>query len=237
METNRFIPEKYCFLSGSGLKIIAVISMLIDHCAATFLADSDIAVFSVEGYTLTLYWLLRYIGRLAFPIFCFLIVEGFVHTSDRKKYGRNLLLFAFASEIPWNLWHSGTLLNSKQNVFFTLFLGYLGLCVIEKFGGVKRVLFLLALLAASLLLRADYGHVGYEFILLLYLLRKDRGIQAVVGSCILPTRLFAGMAFIPINLYNGQRGFICGRWKYAFYLFYPAHILLLYFIKAHTIGY
>ena len=167
--------------------------------------------------------MMRLVGRLAFPIFAFLIVEGFLRTRSRVRYGRNLLIFALLSELPWNLIHSGTWHYPSQNVFFTLLLGYLGLCALEYFKDDSRRLLasLLGLLVASVLMRADYGCSGYGFILLLYVLREKRILQAIIGSCVLGSRWIAGLAFIPINMYNGERGFVKGPVaKYLFYLLY-----------------
>ncbi|MBQ8467912.1 MAG: hypothetical protein IJ546_09510 [Prevotella sp.] len=128
--------QRFKILSGSGLKIVAVVTMLIDHLALyLWRVDPDMwePLFTIGHHTLTPYLLLRGIGRLAFPIFAFLIVEGYQHTRDRWRYGRNLLVFALLSELPWNLVHTGTWHYSHQNVFFTLFLGYLGICVIEHY--------------------------------------------------------------------------------------------------------
>lgn len=225
-------------LSGSGLKLLAVLSMLTDHLAAFYLYNMPAmqdAWFSIGHRAITPYLLMRLVGRVAFPIFAFLLVEGFVHTHDRRRYGTNLFVFALLSEIPWNLVHSGTWSFPSQNVFFTLLLGYLGLCALEHFEGVpkKQTLSLLGLLVVSVLLRADYGCSGYGFILLLYVLRQQKLLQAVIGSCMLGSRWQAGLAFIPISMYNGERGFVKGTFaKYAFYIFYPLHLLVIYCLRA-----
>lgn len=227
---------KLRILSGSHLKLLAVLSMLADHLAVFYWYDMpwcQTALFSIGQHAVTPYMLLRMVGRIAFPLFAFLIVEGFLHTRSRKRYGINLAVFAILSEIPWNLVHTGTLLCPRQNVFFTLLLGYLGLCAIEYFKGRKgtMVAALLGLFAVSYFLRADYGCFGYGFILLLYALREQRILQAVIGCCVLPSRWIAGLAFIPINMYNGERGFVRGPiWKYAFYLFYPLHLLVIWWL-------
>ena len=81
---------------------------------------------------------------------------------------------------------------------------------------------------------ADYGCSGFAFILLLYVLREKKLEQAVIGSGVLSSRWIAGLAFIPINMYNGRRGFIRGKFaKYLFYAIYPIHMLLFYFLKYH----
>ena len=234
------IPEKYRVLSGSVLKCIALVTMIIDHVAVVLLKNSGIVLFGTGDGAFTLYTLMRKIGRLAFPLYCFLLVEGFLHTQDRKRYGANLLLFALISEIPWNLEHTGTLFYPAQNVFFTLFLGYLGLCCIEALKDRPReqLASLLMLFLAALWLKADYGVTGFGFILLLYVLRERKILQAVLGCCFLSSTWVGGLAFIPINLYNGERGFVRGKvLKYAFYAAYPLHILILYWIRKNTIGY
>lgn len=133
MET---IGNRWAVLSGSWLKVLAMLTMLIDHLGAFyFICNPQFfqPLITIGHHHVTLYFLIRLVGRMAFPIFAFLIVEGFLHTRDRVKYGRNLLLFAFLSEVPWNLVHSGTWHYGSQNVMFTLFLGFLGLCAIEYY--------------------------------------------------------------------------------------------------------
>jgi len=225
------------WLSGSGLKLLAMALMIIDHTAGFYLRAFPAFVepmFTLGHHGISWYFICRCIGRIGFPIFAFLIVEGFLHTHDRKKYGLNLLIFALVSEVPWNLVHSGTWHHPTQNVLFTLLLGYLGLCALEYYAEdkLRLALALIGLLVVSVVLHADYGCNGYAFILFLYALRQNRLVQAVIGCGILGSRWMGGLAFIPINMYNGQRGFIQGRWaKYIFYVFYPAHLLILYFMQ------
>lgn len=238
--TNAIISEKYRILSGSALKCIALFTMIIDHVGLHLLRGSNIVLLRTGNGVLTLDFFMRKVGRLSFPIYCFLLVEGFLHTRDRKNYGRNLLLFALISEIPWNLEHTGTLYYSVQNVFFTLFLGYVGLCCFEGLRERPRqqLAALLILVLVVLNLKADYGIAGFGLILLLYILREQKIMQAVLGTCFLSSTWVGGLAFIPINLYNGERGFIRGRvLKYLFYAAYPLHILVIYLIKKRTIGY
>lgn len=232
METQK----KYQCLSGSVLKTLAVVAMIIDHIASLLLYDDtwklDMSVEQVDN----LYFVMRLIGRLAFPLFAFLLVEGFEHTSDRKKYAIRLLAFALLSEIPWDLSHFNSLFYvHSQNVFFTLFLGYLGLCALEdleKRQDKKNILWLLGLLLASIVLNADFSWSGFGFILVLWLLRKLPLQRAIIGCCFLASGWRAGLAFIPISLYNNKRGFIKGTWlKLLFYAIYPLHLLILYLIK------
>ncbi len=229
--------NKFRILSGSLLKTIALVAMIIDHIAAVFFRDSNIILLNIANHKLSLYARMRLIGRIAFPVYSFLLVEGFIHTRDRKKYGYRLFIFALISEIPWNLMHNNSLFYNKQNVFFTLLLGYLGLCRIEKLEQTEykdrnSVYLLLLLLLCSFIANADYGCTGFAFILFLYICRFNRLLQAVIGSCILPSKWKAGLAFIPIALYNGKRGYINNRAKeLLFYAVYPVHLLLLWLIK------
>ena len=103
--STSFMPEKLRILSGSALKMLAMAIMLIDHTASFLLRHYPPAIapwFQIGSTTYSLYRVMRDVGRAAFPIFCFLLVEGFLHTHNRFKYGRNLLIFACISEIPWN---------------------------------------------------------------------------------------------------------------------------------------
>lgn len=132
-------------ISGSTVKIVAVLTMLIDHTAAVVLTRQIFASGYIEAIiggqnsfqnwiaqNNSLYYantIMRSIGRLGFPIFCFLLVEGFQRSRDVRKYALRLGVFALISEIPFDLaitgkwWHLG-----YQNVYFTLFLGLLALC-------------------------------------------------------------------------------------------------------------
>lgn len=138
-------------ISGSTLKLIAIITMLIDHTAATIvnrmlqansgmLNTSDaqaIQDFLNDNVMLiSLNAIMRSIGRIAFPIFCFLLIEGFQHTRNRRNYGIRLAIFALISEIPFDLAFEGTIFEyGHQNVFFTLLIGLL---VMEGFRMIKE---------------------------------------------------------------------------------------------------
>ena len=232
--------QKMKILDGSALKLIAMLTMLIDHTAAVLVRYMDVPPITVLGHAVHLYTVMRVIGRLSFPIYAFLLVEGFLHTSSPRKYARDLLIFALISEIPWNLEHTGRLFYGQQNVLFTLLFGLLGIWVIRDLQQDRRrqALSLLGLLAASILFRADYGCAGFGFIVLLYLLREKPLFRAVVGTCFFSGTWYAGLAFLPIAMYNGRRGFIRGKaMKYAFYVFYPLHLFVLYALRKMTIGY
>ena len=242
MESS-LIPDSYKKLSGSASKVIAVITMFIDHIGAYFPRQMSRILFPVGGGSLRLYTVLRFIGRLSFPLFCFLLVEGFLHTHDRQKYGIRLLLFALVTEPFWNLVHSGTWRYESQNALFTLLFGFLALCLAERLeqgrgNRLQNAVLLISLLILAVVFKADYGCAGFGFVLMLYLLRKQPLFRAVTGSCILSSRWQAGLAFIPIAFYNGKRGFLHGRAaSLCFYAIYPIQMILFYIIKKNTIGF
>ena len=133
---NTLSQNSYECLSGSVLKVIAAVSMLIDHFAVTILANDPeafIPYFYFLDTPIGLYRLFRDFGRLAFPIFCFLMTEGFVHTKSRIRYARNLLFFALLSEIPFSIMMNDLGNFQKQNTLFTLLLGFLALWALERF--------------------------------------------------------------------------------------------------------
>lgn len=178
-------------LSGSALKMTAIITMLIDHIGAVVLAR---LLISGQGNTwiYQLYFVLRTIGRIAFPIFCFLLVEGFKHTGNHKKYALRLFVFALISEIPFDLALSSSILELEyQNVFFTLFIGLLtisGFHVVQEkveWTPFKRAAVLSVLLFAGMgaaqLLHTDYGAKGVMCIVALYIFRKIPGMQILAG--------------------------------------------------------
>lgn len=223
---------RFKILSGSVLKLLAMLAMLVDHAAYTFRYQFPVletALFSFNGTTITPYYLMRCIGRLAFPIFCFLIAEGIAHTKDVRKYGARLLVFAALSEIPFNLmmthnwWYMG-----RQNVFFTLCLGVLMVYIYENVRTQwKKWLCMVLVLAITVLLRPDYGVAGVVLVFVMHLFRQRVEVQTVLAYPLMG-RISALAAFVPIAMYNGKRGFIqSGVLKYVFYLFYPLHMLAL----------
>ena len=230
-------------LNGSWLKMIAILSMFIDHIGKYLLICSDSynePILTLFGTSVSAYSLTRTIGRLAFPIFCFLLIEGFIHTRNRRKYGLNLLAFAIISEIPWLLLHSGNWPFKSHNVMFTLLFGFLGMLAWEKYKSniAKQAMAIISLFVLAYIFKADYSWKGFAFIMMLYLLRErsKMPVAAIAGTGLLAKSplLTTGVltAFIPISLYNGERGFIKGNYaKYLFYVFYPSHLLLIYLIK------
>ena len=126
-------------ISGSTLKLIAIFTMLIDHIAATVILQ--MINNGIGGQTLIdIYWVMRSIGRMAFPVFCFLLVEGFKYTHSREKYAARMFIFALISEIPFDLAINNTVLEFKSNnVFFTLLLGLLAITVLDWLKSVDKI--------------------------------------------------------------------------------------------------
>ena len=240
-------------LTGNTLKLIAIFTMLIDHIGAAvieagILSSNDMArMMAILETERGMQWyladiVLRLIGRLAFPIFCFLLVEGFTHTGNEAKYARNLLLFALISEIPFALAFFGRLFfPGAQNVYFTLFLGVEMMCFLKKYAG-RPVIQGAAVAAAcglSVLLKSDYSYMGILMIASFYLLRNRRTTQLILAGILAAAEsltLFgaAALALIPIARYNGERGKL--RLKYFFYWFYPVHIMALYLLRCLLFG-
>lgn len=248
-------------ISGSTIKLIAIVSMLIDHIGAGILgrfvitsgylnaaASDDLNVMMrwvMENGTLYYtYSAMRMIGRLGFPIFCFLLVEGFQKTHDVRKYAMRLGIFALISEIPFDLCFNGKILEfSYQNVFFTLFLGLLTMIAFDWIAkkewaagaGLNRavkIVFSAAALAVGAgvahFLKTDYAATGVLCIMVLYLFRRKKPLQIAAGCVAFLWEVTAPLAFIPIGFYNGERGL---KMKYFFYAFYPVHLLLIWLVS------
>lgn len=245
-------------ISGYWLKMIAVITMLIDHTAASVLERMLMQMPAwgpINGTNWaswhTFYIVLRGIGRMAFPIYCFLLAEGFLYTRSRAKYALRLFVFALISEIPFDLALNGRLIVlSYNNVFFTLLLGLLTIMAVDYIkeklpleGDASRALYgrtvsrylltaavlFAGCVLAEFVLRCDYGATGVLAIFVLYVWRERRlmgfTIAVVVLGLLAGTLEFlALLMLIPMYFYNGTRG---KQVKYFFYAFYPAHLLIL----------
>ena len=196
--------------SGTALKTIACITMLVDHIGASCI-EAGILTPGLDAGTLSqdalsaypLYRLdmvLRFTGRLAFPLFCFLLVEGFVHTHNVKGYLGRLVLFGLLSEVPFDLAFFRTpFFPGAQNVYWTL----------------------------ALAANTDYNAIGVLIICALYLTRTNRKRQCLAGAALFLFELTAPLAFVLVWFYNGQRGACSPLQKKAFYRFYPVHLALL----------
>ncbi len=236
-------------LTGNVLKWIAILTMLIDHMAVALIENG---IFLSESISLTsqqwnwwrqVYWVMRYIGRLGFPLFCFLLVEGFYYTRNVKKYMLRLGIFALISEVPFDFALFRSVYHPLyQNVYFTLLIGVAVLCGLRRFSGAEvrnrilRVLCLFGGLVAASILRTDYDMYGVLLIVVLYLFRDRKILRDVAAGIVLLAsslvEITGLVAFVPMHLYNGQRG---RQMKYFFYIFYPAHLLILGLIARYWI--
>ncbi len=233
-------------LSSSALHILAMALMLCDHLWATLIPGS--------------LWL-TCIGRIAYPIFAFLLVEGYFHTRNLKKYVRRLLIGAVISEIPFNLMYSSSMFYPfHQNVLWTFLLGLWMIHRVEKAraSGVPWRIALAAIGSCLIgyllgtLTMVDYFGVGVLTVLLFYFLRGNRwwnylgqavglyylnfhllgGLEfEVLPGVFLPQQGLAILALIPIWLYRGRKGHSSRAFQYFCYGFYPVHMLLLYFLS------
>lgn len=243
------------FLTGSELKIIALVCMLIDHTACTVVNDlcheEIMAAVQTGNVTTeyTVYIVMRAIGRLAFPIYIFLLTEGLQHTRDQRMYFVRMLFFAGVSEIPFDLAmnlskqeiFAGKIIEfHSQNVFWTLSLGLLVMIGMETIQNTNWRLWIkviwnlgmtLAAMAAADLLHTDYGAIGVLAIVMMYLLRRKKMLAFSAAVIVLLAsswlEVFAFAACLPLAYYNGRRGW---KGKWLFYVFYPLHLLLLWLL-------
>ena len=237
-------PRRSFSFSGTALKTIACITMLVDHigasCIEAGILTPGLDVGTLSQDTLSAYPLyrldmvLRFTGRLAFPLFCFLLVEGFIHTHDVKRYVQRLVLFGLVSEVPFDLAFFRTpFAPQHQNVYWTLALGVLAMAGLKRFekpdgtASGKGLLCVGACALTAFLAGTDYHAIGVLIICTLYLTRADRKRQCLAGAVLFLFELTAPLAFVLVWFYNGQRGACSPLLKKAFYWFYPVHLLVL----------
>ncbi len=238
-------------MTSFALKWIAILSMLIDHLGASGLVP----------YSSPFYWVTRIIGRLAFPLFAFMVAEGFFYTKDFRKYLLRMVLFALISEVPFDLMVTHSFVDWRhQSVFVTFAIALLGLKLFDAFATRNQpLLSLVALLGTGLLAQAfhtDYGAFGVLLVFIFYRYRGEKrklvlwfslcvllyyGLQVVSA---IPNRFgmisnaiggFELFSLVPILLYNRLKGYASRFFQFAFYAFYPAHMLVLYLIVKNTV--
>lgn len=217
-------------LSQEGLKLIACVTMLIDHIGASLVPTL---------------WM-RVVGRIAFPIFCFLLAEGIHYTCNPRRYGLRLLTGAVLSEAPFELLFFDSLTLRHTSVMVTLLLGFLyGISQKKASGTWLKILLLLPFMLAASLLSTDYGGVGVALIGVFVLTREMKHslvIQTVcsailfglmnsfpifVGPFPIPIEMFALLSMVPIALYSGRKVTAGKAAQWGFYLFYPVHLAVL----------
>ena len=244
--------KKRAWFTGAQLKWLAIITMLIDHatavCLEPILLNTTVSFDNYEMLRMVsrIYTVLRCVGRFAFPVFCFLLVEGFYHTRNTANYMRNLVLFSLVSEIPFDLALYGKIWSwEHQNVFFTLAAGFGAIWIAEYFTfkslrdnlneGLYRAFAAASVVVIALVaefIHTDYGAAGVATIFVLYAMRNRPVISAVTAWIILGLTNVLEFYCFPfvgaVHFYNGERG---RQNKYFFYTFYPVHLLILAILK------
>ena len=210
-------------MTSFHLKIIALVTMIIDHIGVIFFPDILI---------------LRIIGRVSFILFAFMIVEGFFLTTNFKKYITKVGVWAILSEIPYDLaFHQKLFYFKDYNIFFSLFLALLGIFLVSKKTSIfSKIIIVLLFLSASYVLPIDYSWYGVATIFTFYFLRKKKpfdflSIQAlnmIASINVLIFQILAFIGFVPLIMYNGKQGKKTGN---VFYSFYAIHLLAFATIK------
>lgn len=236
-------------INAFELKIIAIIAMTLDHLSKI------IPSYTTLSYAILL--LMNSIGRITMPIMCFFVAEGFYHTRSLKKYFCRLFVFALVSQIPFylitlkelptNLWEfvNG---NMSFNAIYTLSMGLLALTIAKT--DRMNIIVKGILLAAAIMLtyKSDWHIYGVLWVLVFGVFRGDFKKQAISFAIISLFRcveiaLMENMLSVSVQIctllalpflyqYNGQQG---KKLKYGFYIFYPAHMLVLGFINLFNI--
>ncbi len=191
-----FIKKPFGGLTSNMLRILAMAFMICDHLWAKVVPGND--------------WM-TYLGRLTFPIFAFMISEGFIHTSNLKKYILRLLCFALISELPFNLFYGGNWFYPyHQNVLFTLLLGLLAITLIDKARKdktaksiVKAVLLMIPICLGAYIGFPDYGFWGFLTVVMFYLFRGFPFAWALqlIAMILMNLILFEGQQ-IPVELFG-----------------------------------
>nr|WP_106780804.1 TraX family protein [Lysinibacillus timonensis] len=221
-------------MTSTQLKYIAIILMFFDHLFAMFLDQS-----SLEGA------LSRIPGRVVAPIMCYLIAEGFFYTSNVHKYIKRLLIFSVISHFPYVLyfditWWRGT------SVFWSLTLGLVALAVVKNNKNPLYLKVLAVIVCCILAVPADWYYIGVLWIVFFGIFRGDIGKQllsfAVIGIFLHVVHSVYDYGWLWLNqlgmflavplllLYKGKQGRKSKFLKWGFYIFYPFHLLLLYYI-------
>ena len=235
-------------VSHEALKIIATVTMLLDHIGAVLVYSLYRAARAAGDYqtvnaVVPVYQTLRIIGRIAFPIYCFLLVEGYHHTKNKKKYAYRLAIGMLLAEIPFDLALSGAMDWTSSSVMVTLLLGFLMMAGMDCMKGWMKLLAILPFYGIAEALGTDYGGHGILIIAMLAL-TKDLpgeklwrtigfvvllwfGARVTFGGLTFPMELFGLLGLIPMFLYEGRK-VTWNKWiQLGFYLFYPVHLLVL----------
>ena len=219
-------------LSGNQLKLLAMLFMTVDHIGAFLLPQ---------------FVILRYIGRLAMPVFAFMIAEGCTHTRNRLRYFLTLLGFGLVCQVVYWV----TMQSLMMCIFITFSLSvllisaldyavkkksFLSVCLMGLcFGAVTYLCVFLPGDLKGTDFHVDYGIFGVLLPVGIYIARSKEEKLFAAAMCLLPLALQLGywqwFSFLSLPilwLYNGQRG--KGKLKYLFYIYYPLHMVAIYAI-------
>ena len=230
-------PEGGIAVSSFSLRLLALICMFIDH--------AGLALFPSVG-------LFRCIGRLAFPLYCFLLTQGFIHTRDLRAYARRLLLIAVLSELPFDLLIFGQPVSPvEQNVLFSLLLSLAALYAADTLQAKPLWAWMMIgmILLSAMAAHVSYGWLGIALCLCMYYARGRKLRLALSIACPLLlyslSLLFSGvtiswvlvsfcslLSIVPVLLHNGRRGPHMPATAFLFYASYPLHLTALVVIRA-----
>lgn len=223
--------DKIKILSGAQLKYIAFLSMLIDH-------TNKALIYPIlnEGILQHISNLFDIIGRIAFPLFAFFVVEGFFKTKNRKKYLTNLFVFAVISEVPFDMFLTSTFFNTRaNNVLFTLALSLITIWIIDilkdKLENKPPILWYLVSVVViiiscfiSMQFGLDYEHHSIIIVYLFYIFYNKPVVGCALAYLSIITEVWSILGFGLVLTYNGERG---KQNKIINYWFYPVHLLIL----------
>ena len=247
--------DKLRKLNGNMLKMVACICMLIDHIGAgiifpVYKSGAQMGILPFEQVNFY-YKILRFIGRSAFPIFAFLLVEGFFHTKNRLRYALSLFIFALISEYPYDLLFNSTGegFNYSCNVYFSLFIGLVTMWIVDYIrkslcNSISKYISCISYVLCAMVMalsaytahyiHCDYSEFGIGIILIFYFFRHFEPISLLAAYfllCGVENEFKAFPGFILLYFYNQKRGKDLGKLKYLFYIFYPVHLAILFLIR------
>lgn len=221
-------------LNRNQLKYIAIITMIMDHIAFSFIPWSN-----------PVYFIFRFLGKLTAPIMCYFLAEGYNYTSSKMKYGFRLFIFAIISQFAFCLAFYNTLFIFKFNMICTLFICFLVLLSYDKIKN-KLIKYISIILLIIVSYFCDWGTFAPLWVLFFYIFKGRITAQVISYDIItifvivfkyiliktLPWNsllIYLGLLlFIPfIYLYNGEKGNNNKFNKWFFYIFYPLHLLII----------
>lgn len=234
-------------LDGLHIKLIAIFGMFINHMGSIF-------SWSYHSQTLPLYAISEFVGKFTFPIMAYLLVEGFYYTRNKRKYAARLAMFWLLSIYPFYLMHSApygafSVIDIPNNILFTLLMGLLMLMCYDKVNN-KIARFFIVFIFAIFTILSDWNVIGIILVWAFYQFHHKKGIKITLGIYFLVFELIAIIGLFTITHpvrpmiellgsfgflvvayfltnYNGKRGYSPSWIKWGFYLFYPAHLVIL----------